>query len=91
MTTINSDPIALDRMPAVLDATGRRHAQRVYDDVREGVMTRPIHVGRTSCWPRHEVRAIVLARIAGQDDGQIKKLVDQLHIRRASAIPGAAK
>lgn len=85
MTEYTTGPIALDRMPAVLDATGRRHPQRIYDDVREGTMTKPIHIGRTSVWPRHEIRAIVLARIAGRSDWEIQSLVNELHARRVSA------
>ena len=75
----NPKDLALDGIEAVAAATGRRSPQRVYEDVRDGLMTKPIKLGRSSRWPRHEHQSIAAARIAGASDDELRHLVDALH------------
>ena len=81
------DALALEGITEVCIATGRSAPQRVYEDVRDGLMTKPIKLGRSSRWPRHEHQAIAAARIAGNDDDQIRKLVIELHTLRQRLLP----
>lgn len=76
--------LSLWRMPRVREATGTGRAQ-TYADVADGLLPRPIHQGRMALWPSHEIEAIVLARIAGRDDQQIRELVAELMAARKDA------
>lgn len=58
---------------------GFRHAQRRWEALRAGLITRPIGQGRLRRWPRHEMQHIAAARIAGANDDDIRPLVDYLH------------
>ena len=71
------------RCDKTLDKTGDTRSPH-YDKVAKGLFTRPIKIGgaRAAGWPEHEVDAIIAARIRGESDAEIKKLVDRLHIER---------
>lgn len=79
------------RPPAVIDRTGRPRTG-LYDDMARGTFPRPIKLSgaRAVGWPEHEVEQIVAARIRGDDDGAIKKLVAKLHAARTLPQPVAA-
>jgi prophage regulatory protein len=50
-----------------------------YEQLNAGLITPAVKLGVHSvAWPKHEIQAIVAARIAGQSDDQIKALVKQL-------------
>lgn len=74
--------LALDSIINVCIATGRSAPQRIYEDVRAGTMTRPIKIGRSSRWPRHEHQCIAAARISGASDDELRELVYKLHEQR---------
>lgn len=78
------------RLPAVIDRTGKSRTG-LYDDMARGTFPRPIRLGaRAAGWPEHEVEQIVAARIRGDDDSAIKKLVAKLHAARTLPQPAAA-
>ena len=81
--------LILDNLRAVEQQTGERHTA-IYEKIKVGLFTRPVKVGRSSRWPRHEVQAIVSARIAGQTEEQIELMVDKLHAQRAVITAVAA-
>lgn len=55
-----------------------------YEQLNAGLITPGVKLGVHSvAWPKHEIQAIVAARIAGQSDDEIKKLVKQLVADRA--------
>ena len=55
-----------------------------YEQLNAGLITPCVKLGVHSvAWPKHEIQAIVAARIAGQSDDQIKQLVKQLIADRA--------
>ncbi len=59
-----------------------------YRDIQEGLFTPPVRVGaRTTAWPRHEVDALIAARIAGATHEQLRVLVRQLIAQRAALMP----
>ena len=88
MSNLNfPDDLLLDAIGTVCAATGRSAPQRVYEDIRDGLMTKPIKLGRSSRWPRHEHQAIAAARIAGHSEEQIRRLVDDLHALRVQLRP----
>ena len=71
------------RMPAVKAETGHRSHASIYNAVRAGLFTRPVHIGQRAVgWPSEEVQAIVAARIAGKSDNEIRNLVAYLHAKR---------
>lgn len=50
-----------------------------YENLNAGLVTPSVRLGVNSvAWPKHEIQAIVAARIAGKSDDQIKELVKQL-------------
>jgi len=55
----------------------------IYQKIGEGLFTQPVSMGaRTVAWPKHEVEAILRARIAGANDDAIHKLVKVLMAER---------
>lgn len=81
--------LILDNLRLVQTQTGERHTA-IYLKIKDGLFPRPVKVGRSSRWPRHVIQAIVLARIAGKSDEEIKLLVDELHARRTAVAAVAA-
>lgn len=75
----------IHRLGAVLDITGDTRSP-LYDKVSKGLFTRAIKLGgaRSAGWPSYEVEQLVAARIRGDSNEQIKKLVDRLHAARAT-------
>lgn len=73
---------ALLRLPDVLAARGVKNSQH-YDDVKDGLFTRPVKIGpRASAWPAIEVAKLNAARIAGATDDEIRQLVTELEAAR---------
>lgn len=71
------------RIPSVKTEMGRRSHASVYNDIRDGLCTKPVSLGpRSVGWPDYEITAIINARIAGQTNEQIKELVIRLHAKR---------
>ena len=71
------------RMPAVKAETGHKSHASIYNAIKAGLFTKPVHIGRRSVgWPSIEVDAINTARIAGKSDGEIRELVIRLHAKR---------
>jgi prophage regulatory protein len=70
--------IKMLRLPAVVERRGDSRSA-VYRDIERGLWTPAVRIGeRASAWPEHESDAILSARIAGQSDDDIRKLVQQL-------------
>jgi prophage regulatory protein len=85
------------RIENVQRSAGRKSKTSIYQDVRDGLFTKPVRLGKRSVgWPDYEVQDICRARVAGWSDHQIRELVDQLHSRRTdgeirlSSFGGAA-
>ena len=71
------------RLPEVKKYTGHRSDASIYNQVRDGLFTKPIRIGkRATAWPSHEVDAVIQARIAGDSEASIRRLVDRLHEQR---------
>ncbi len=82
--TDNVEPLL--RRPSVQHASGQSRST-LYLRISEGLWTRPVSIGpRAVAWPASEVAALNAARVAGMTDGDIRKLVTQLHIARNAAI-----
>lgn len=70
--------IKMMRLPETVAAYGKPKSS-LYRDVKNGLLTPPVDIGlRASAWPDNEVQAVIRARIAGQNDEQIRALVRQL-------------
>lgn len=76
----------LDRLPAVLEQRGDGRSS-LYLDIQRGTWTPPVHLGRASAWPHHEVQALVRARIAGATPDQLRTLVREFVRERAAMMP----
>jgi len=73
---------ALLRLPEVERLMGRGK-WALYSDARQGLFTRPVHLGKRAVgWPASEVAALNRARIAGASESQVKALVRELHTKR---------
>ena len=82
--TDNVEPLL--RRPSVQHASGQSRST-LYLRISEGLWTRPVSIGpRAVAWPAHEVAALNAARVAGMTDGDIRKLVTQLHVARTAAV-----
>lgn len=72
------------RMPAIKAKTGHKSHASIYNAITGGTFTKPVAIGQRAVgWPDFEVEAVLAARIAGQNDEQIKELVQRLHADRA--------
>lgn len=75
------------RMPAVKAETGHRSHASIYNAIRAGLFTKPVHIGERSVgWYDVEVKAINAARIAGKSEAEIRELVQHLHAKRADLL-----
>jgi prophage regulatory protein len=83
-------PATIFRRPQVLGRSGDSRST-LYHHMSQGLWTPPVKIGaRAVGWPEHEVEALVAARIAGQNDAQIRELVKTLIASRrayADALP----
>jgi len=79
--------MAILRMDACKAEAGYRSNASIYNNIRDGLWTRPVAIGpRSSGWPDYEVKAICNARIAGHTDDQIRELVKKLHAKRMELV-----
>lgn len=84
INTASSSINPLRRLPAVKEATGKSRST-IYRDIKNGLFTKPVSIGEnSSAWPQNEIDAISKARIAGKSEGEIKKLVQELHAARVA-------
>jgi prophage regulatory protein len=75
------------RIDACKAESGYRSNASIYNLIREGLWTKPVHIGRRSVgWPDDEVRTLSSARIAGKSDDEIRELVDRLHKKRSELL-----
>ena len=75
------------RIKGVIERLGKSRSP-IYADIQAGVFVRPVKLGeRAAGWPEHEVEQIIAARIRGDNDDALRKLVRRLHEARL-AIEG---
>jgi prophage regulatory protein len=60
---------------------------KVYYDVDNGLLPPPLKRDRSSFWVAHEIDAVVVARIGGKSDDEIKILVADLVAARGALFP----
>ncbi|MSQ74108.1 MAG: AlpA family phage regulatory protein [Betaproteobacteria bacterium] len=73
------------RHPAVKSRTGRSRSS-TYTDIDDGLFVSPVAIGaRAVGFPEHEVEAIIVARIAGKSNEEIRALVVKLEAARKAA------
>lgn len=70
------------REPDALKTTGMPRST-FRDQLRAGFYTSPVKLGRRAVgWPAHEIDAVLRARVSGQSDDQVRKLVQDLEAQR---------
>ena len=73
------------RMPKVISETGLARST-IYLRVSQGLWPKPISLGeRAVGWPASEVGQLNAARIAGNNDDEIRQLVQKLETDRKKA------
>jgi len=81
--TINK-PYQLIRRPAVLALNARSKSAQQLDE-KAGLSCPPISIGeRAVAYIKHEVEAVIQARVEGQSTAQIKALVQELIANRTA-------
>lgn len=79
--------MAIWRIEACKAEAGYRSNASIYNNVRDGLWTKPVRIGQRSVgWPDDEVRILCQARIAGKTDDQIRELVKRLHTKREELL-----
>ena len=74
--------IKLLRLPKVKEQTGQS-AATIYRQIKAGTLPKPIFASpRTAGWLKSELDAVLLARIAGKSESEIKELVATLEADR---------
>ena len=74
--------ITILRLPAVKSSCGYSRST-IYLRISQGLWPKPVSLGpRSVGWPEHEVSALNAARVAGQNDEQIRHLVARLEADR---------
>jgi len=70
------------RLPDVKSVSGLSRST-IYLHIQQGFLTKPVRLGARSVgWPASEVSALLLARIAGKSDEEIRLLVNELEAKR---------
>ena len=79
--------MAIWRIETCKGEAGHRSNASIYNQIREGLWTKPVPIGQRSVgWPDYEVRALCAARIAGKTDDEIRELVKRMHADRAELL-----
>jgi prophage regulatory protein len=77
---------AIIRLPKVLAISGCSRSY-IYQLINEGLWPKSVRLGaRAVGWPEREVSAVCEARIAGQSNEEIRRLIEQLHQNRIRSI-----
>jgi len=78
---------AIWRIETCKQYAGYRSTASVYNNIRDGLWTDPVKIGRRSVgWPASDVQAINKARIAGKSDSELRELVTRLHANRLGVV-----
>lgn len=79
--------MAIWRIETCKAEAGYRSSASIYNLIRAGLWTKPVHIGpRSVGWPDDEVRALCAARIAAKTDLEIRELVSRLQARRSELL-----
>lgn len=90
MKQIQHIPLRILRLKEIQARSGECRSG-IYKKIADGLFTKAVHIGARSVgWPEHEEQAILAARISGQSDGQIRKLVASLEAGRADLFNQSA-
>lgn len=77
--------VTIQRLPQVMRETGLSKST-IYSYIENGLWPAPIKLGaRASGWIGEENAAVIQARIAGNNDSDIRNLVHRLHAKRKEA------
>ena len=80
---MNTPDIFFDPLPSSFERIGVKITGG-YAMIKDGLLPRPVHIGRSSRLPRHEVIAVAAARMSGATDDEIRALVTELMNNRES-------
>lgn len=75
-------PYRLVRLADSMARTGLGRSA-FYAAISDGILPKPVKLGRVSAWPEHELNSVVAALIRGDSQDALRDLVQQLHDERA--------
>jgi predicted DNA-binding transcriptional regulator AlpA len=85
-----SQSLELERLPVVLQRHGVSRSLHLLE-VAQGRFTPPVKIGRCALWPKHEVDAILAAKINGATSKQLAQLVTDLVEQRKALMPASMR
>ncbi|WP_338113687.1 helix-turn-helix transcriptional regulator [Thiococcus pfennigii] len=73
------------RLVRLAEGMGRTGLGRTafYAAISDGILPKPVKLGRASAWPEHELDSVVAAMIRGDSPELLRDLVRRLHAERA--------
>ena len=74
-------PYRLVRLAESMARTGLGRSA-FYGAISDGILPKPVKLGRASAWPEHELNSVVAAMIRGESHDALRDLVQQLHDER---------
>jgi prophage regulatory protein len=78
----NVTPVTLVNLESVCTELACKKTH-IYSQVQAGLLPKQVKLGgRCARWVLGEVQAVVVARVAGESDDQIRELVNRLHAAR---------
>lgn len=87
--SLTAGMLRLLKIEATVACRGRSRPQ-LYKDIKDGLMTPPVHIGsgkRISVWPSDEIEILNRAEISGASQDELRALVKTLMEKRGNARP----
>jgi prophage regulatory protein len=75
---------ALVHIASAFAQLGVKSRSTGYEFIADGLIPRPVHVGRRAVLPSDEIDAVIDARVAGLSDDEIRRVVERLHAKRTT-------
>jgi predicted DNA-binding transcriptional regulator AlpA len=69
-------------MPVITHHGGLGERSTILRNIKAGLFPAPVKVGRSNVWPENEIELLQAARIRGDNDEQIRALVNDLMAKR---------
>ena len=82
-------PYRLVRLAESMARTGLGRSA-FYAAIADGVLPKPVKLGRASAWPEHELNSVVAALIRGESHDALRDLVQRLQDERGRCGRDAA-
>jgi predicted DNA-binding transcriptional regulator AlpA len=82
--------LEFQRLPVVLERHGVSRSLHLLEITR-GRFTPAVKIGRCALWPKHEVDALLAAKVNGATNEQLETLVTDLMAQRKALMPASIR